>query len=277
MTSMIFWVVLFFYMGPVHRTLVTDYHDVNNKLEAMVPMLTQRTKKKLPHSSGDCISRWRQKNPHATTVDTKAAHRDCKGSKPLAQVNEDPVNVTARWIEGLDTLTLSELKITQPQSNVGTQLWNVTLSGEFSDLHIWLKVLLAGKLWIDDYMCCSGPFHFALRASALCDDQHGFYSPIKLEVAQLDAFDWKHNANWQDSMGSHISLSVDYGQKSSVQDNVRAVFIKQISKFSIRLLDNTELNPLDIAAQILRTVVKENSGSKCPRMPETGGPLKLKL
>lgn len=183
---------------------------------------------------------------------------------------KEPVNVTARWIEGLDTVKLQELRITQPKNPIGPQLWNLTLSGEFTGLHIWLKVMLGGKLWINDYMCCQNPFRFSLRASAICDDEHGFMSPIKLEVAQLDPFDWKHDANWEDAMGSHISLSVDYGQKSSVQNQVREVFVSQIGNVRIRLADQTVWDPLVVAAQILQTVVRQNSGSKCPRMGANG-------
>jgi len=247
--------------------LVTDYHDVNHKLEEMIPMITNKIKGKIPHSSGDCAARWRQKNPTALEVDEVAARSDCQGHHAITKMNKNPVNVTARWIEGLNTLSFKELKIDQPTNNVGPQLWNLTLSGEFTDLHIWLKVMLGGKLWINDYMCCKNPFRFSLRASALCTEDHGFYSPVKLAVASLDPFDWKHDANWQDSMGSHITLSVDYGQKSSVQDSVREIFVSQIGEFKMLLQDGMELQPLNIAAEILQTVVKQNSGSKCPRMP----------
>jgi len=269
-SCMIIFVVLFWTKGPWKQNLVKDYHDVNNKLEAMLPVLTHKAMSRIPHSSGDCIARWKQKNPSSSFVDDAAAHVDCKGEQPITHMAKEPVNVTARWIEGLDTVKLQELRITQPKNPIGPQLWNLTLSGEFTGLHIWLKVMLGGKLWINDYMCCQNPFRFSLRASAICDDEHGFMSPIKLEVAQLDPFDWKHDANWEDAMGSHISLSVDYGQKSSVQNQVREVFVSQIGNVRIRLADQTVWDPLVVAAQILQTVVRQNSGSKCPRMGANG-------
>merc|ERR1719230_1406152 len=115
----------------------------------MLPVLSNKAQARIPHSSGDCIARWKQKNPGLSYVDDSAAHKDCSGEHPITKMAKNPVNVTARWIEGLDTVTFQELKITQPLNNTGSQLWNLTLTGEFTGLHIWLKVMLGGKLWID--------------------------------------------------------------------------------------------------------------------------------
>merc|ERR1719247_126076 len=99
--SMVFWVLVFWYMGPLKPDLVTDYQDVNNKLEAMLPVFTHKAKARIPHSSGDCIARWKQKNPGLDYVDDSAAHQDCKGEHPITKISKQPVNVTARWIEGI--------------------------------------------------------------------------------------------------------------------------------------------------------------------------------
>ena len=32
------------------------------------------------------------------------------------------------------------------------QVWNLTVSAEFTGLHIWLKVVLGDEVWDDDYM-----------------------------------------------------------------------------------------------------------------------------
>jgi hypothetical protein len=257
-----------FSKGPFRRTNVADYRDGNTLLEGMLPMITSKLKEKLPHSTGDCAARWAQKHPAGIERSSEAAiHQGCNGDRPLARLAQGGVNVTAKWIEGLDTLQIRELKITQPSSNVGRKIWNLTLSAEFTDLHIWLKVKLGQKVLANNYMCCTNPFKFAVRASAMCTDEHGFFSPVKVEVPELDPFDWSSAAQWRDQWGSNVKLTVDVGKKNSVQQQVRDMFTGQAGKMSLRLNDGTTVDPWVVFAKLLRTIVYQNSGSKCPHMP----------
>merc|ERR1712106_525761 len=130
------------------------------------------------------MTRWekRVKSGQVDGTDRAAANKDCKGKAALTKLEKGGNNIIVRWMEGINTLVVREMRISPPPKDAYAQLWNFTLAAEFTDLHIWLKVMLNGEPWDDDYMCCDNPFRVAIRVSALCTDNHGFFSPVSVSA-----------------------------------------------------------------------------------------------
>lgn len=275
-----FWCVLLYNGGNPKRPVLKDIGAVNSRLETMSPFVTNMLRGKLPHSIGDCQARFRQRVRAGLIQDDgspDAYHKDCHGEKSLFHVAKttgqgaSTVNITVRWIEGLDTLEFNEVRVTAPPpaDADAVQVWNTTISASFTGLHIWLKVYLGDVLWVDDYMCCHNPFHWEIRISALCDEERGFFPPLKMEVSDMDDFNWVHRTNWQDQIGNSQGLTVDYGQHGHVEEMIRGVVMGKTGKFWLNRPDGSRIDPFSVGAKVLNRVARHNNGehaSKCPRM-----------
>lgn len=270
--TFVFWVLLLYQWGPYWKPTIASLDDVNTLLEDMSPFVTSMVQGKLPSSFGDCHYRFdeRVRKGELQASDSGAVHRDCRGEGSLTsfskQTQGNDVNITVRWVEGLETIAVRDLKVLQPDTNVGPQVWNTTLSASFTGLKIWLRVMLGSQLWIDDYMCCHGPFRFQVRASATCNDEHGFYSPIKVEVSDMDDFNWIHRTNWQDEEGNSQGFTVNYGSFDAVQETIRGMVMQKAGNFWIDRPDGSRVSPLDLGVQLLNRVTSRSIGKTCPRM-----------
>mmetsp|Transcript_115548 Transcript_115548/g.204221 ORF Transcript_115548/g.204221 Transcript_115548/m.204221 type:complete len:1057 (-) Transcript_115548:56-3226(-) len=277
--TFVFWCVLLYNGGPFRRPVIDDLDDLNNRLETMAPFVTNMFRGKLPHSIGDCQARWTH-NMQAGLAqnDHPSLHADCHGDKSLFQISQassqgTTVNITVRWIEGLDTLQFDRVKVQPPPSSglEDVQVWNSTIAASFTGLHIWLKVFLGDVLWVDDYMCCQNPFHFELKVSAMCDEQRGFFPPLKLEVSDMDDFNWVHRTNWQDQIGNSQGFTVDYGQHGHVEEAIREIIMGKTGRFWVNRPDGSQIDPLKMGANALNRIALENRGdaaAKCPHLRE---------
>lgn len=93
--------------------------------------------------------------------------------------------------------------------------WYITLSAMFTDLHVYMKVIVNGKAlsglsgphgrqeWLKDYMCCDKILHFTLKVFAECRIGEGFSragpgdllkacndSALHLELVNMDKIDF---------------------------------------------------------------------------------------
>merc|ERR1712232_1540657 len=119
----------------------------------------EKLAERLPFSAGNCQGFWEHKvNLGEVSYSDAAARADfdksCHGHKALAKVNKVRLQGEASWATGLNTLQITSLQVVPPASTAEeVQEWRLVVNGTFTDLHVWLKIFLGGKPFVNDYMC----------------------------------------------------------------------------------------------------------------------------
>merc|ERR1712048_335539 len=126
--------------------------------------------------------------------------RQCAGSSPLVHVSQDSggrdIDAAALWVTGLNTLEVTDMKVLPPSKRTASpQQWNMTFSGIFRNVHVWMKVDVGGKEWVNDYLCCDDPFHFVIQAATQCLEESGFV-PLELSIVDSDPIKFVHSLEY---------------------------------------------------------------------------------
>jgi hypothetical protein len=257
--------------GPLIHVRFNGLDDVNDRLSRAVNAINMMLPKKLPESAGDCDALWEHRARIVNTSNALSIPRDrCVGSEPLANKSVGGVGFAARWLTGIDTIKVTHILILPPKSVIGIQNWRLRLSGQFGDLHVWLKVWLDNKqlselvqpliepVWIDDNMCCTNPFHFTIELSAVCSPGKGFNS-MRLDIPHFDAIDLKHTVN--DTQGSYHT---DYGSFEVLQEALRKMFTMKAAQVQVQTQDGYIDNPMLNLSSAIDKIVVMNAGHHCP-------------
>jgi len=265
-----FWLVILFSHGPTLEPEIASLDDVNTVLSKILPVTNRHLHMKIPESAGDCEELWehRIKNGEALYAKPQSeVMRHCSGHRPLSHIKKRSghtnMEVTAKWATGLNTLEIMDILI-MPPTNVTeiTQQWNMTVTAKFSDLHVWLKVVLGDEEWINDYMCCDTPFHFTIQASVQCTLGFGFH-PMQLNVLHMDHIEFVHRVEVGRSQGFSASYHVDYGRSEMVEHTIMNLMTGKTGKFLIKNSDGSTTDPLASASNVLNDIVFLNTGQQC--------------
>jgi len=262
----------FYVHGPVATPNIQNLWDLNREVEVMVPLVNTRMREKLPHSVGNCQALWEhevKKGADASSYDNFMT--GCRGQKALAQVHDQRLFGEATWATGIDSLEIMQLQV-RPPINIthDTRRWNMTVSGRFTDLHLWLRVNMGDRELINDYMCCRNPFHFAIEASVTCTDGKGF-GVVELEVAQIDRIEFEHQTEIASDPLDETSLQVNYGSFKEVEGSVRDFLTMKTGHLLLKNPDGSVTDPLDSAGSYLQKIVELNTGHLCLRHADAMG------
>jgi len=276
-----FWAVIAHMSSPAHTPKTMTRATVNGVLEGLLPAANRRIRSSIPESKGKCDSLWKR-YPHE--------HADCDGRAPLAHlVTERGWDVNVLWATGLNKVIITEMKVeepvTLPQDNEA-QRWDLTLSGVFTDLRVWVQAAKAGEEWINDNICCDKNFTFAVQASTTCDQNDGF-NAIRLKMLRMDHAEMESTVAEWDDPGYSGMIKVDYGDAEDVGNFDLMTVIQNYLSGKVgggRLLMRTEIGSLDVLdflTERLQDVVRWNTHPNrlCPASPimspssaEKGGP-----
>jgi hypothetical protein len=266
-----FWLVLLYSNGPTHIREIGDLHDFNHALSVLLPLTNRKLHERIPHSAGNCEALWQHRVQTGQELYAGADvdfHRSCKGSsKPLATYTKKNLRVQASWVTGLDSLEIMDIEVPPPsRHSVQTEHWNLTLSGRFNDIHLWLKVVWGSHEFINGYMCCNNAFNFKLEVTANCTAGAGF-SGVEVKVAHIDSIEWvQHETNLiSDDPNNEASLEVNYGSYSAVQQALRNVLTMKTGQLVVENPDGSERNPLQSAASVVDDIMELNTGHHCVR------------
>jgi hypothetical protein len=266
----VFWLVLLYNHGPMLEPEISDLGSMNSVLSRVLPVTNTRLHQQFPESAGDCQGLWdhRVQNGKAIYASPRSeVHKRCKGQSPLAhmvkQNGHGKMEVTAKWATGLNTLEIMDILLTKP-FNVSyyTQQWNLTVTAKFADVHVWLKVMLGEKEWVNDYMCCDKAFHFTIRATAQCTQGFGFH-PMRLHVLRMDPIEIQHNVEVEKNQDFSASYHVDYGRNEEVERVIKKFLSGNRGKLLIKNSDGSTTDPLASASEVLNDIVFLNTGQQC--------------
>jgi len=266
----VFWAVLLYNHGPMLEPEISDLGSMNSVLSRVIPVTNTRLHEKIPESAGDCqgFFEHRLRNGKAIYASPRSeVHKRCKGQKALAhmvkQNGHTKMEVTAKWATGLNTLEIMDILITKP-FNVSyyTQQWNLTVTAKFADLHVWLKVLLGEKEWVNDYMCCDKAFHFTIQATVQCTQGFGFH-PMRLHVLRMDPIEIQHEVEVEKKQDFSASYHVDYGRNEKVEHVIKKFLSGDRGKLLIKNSDGSTTDPLASASEVLNDIVFLNTGQQC--------------
>jgi len=265
-----FWLVLLYNHGPMLEPEISDLGSMNEVLSTLLPVTNTRLHQQFPESAGDCQGLYdhRLQNGKAIYASPRSEVRKrCNGEAPLAhmvkQNGHTKMEVTAKWATGLNTLELMDILIAKP-FNVSyyTQQWNLTVKAKFEDVHVWLKVLLGEKEWINDYMCCDKAFHFTIQASVQCTQGFGFH-PMRLHVLRMDPIEIQHNVEVEKQQDFSAYYHVDYGRNEGVEHVIKKFLSGNSGKLLIKNSDGSTTDPLASASEVLNDIVFLNTGQQC--------------
>jgi hypothetical protein len=271
----VFWLLLLYFHGPLATREITQLADFNRALGVLLPLTNEKLRRKLPHSAGDCDQFWQQRvqTGQEPFEGSKAEfHKSCRGKKPLGSYRKKSVVITAEWVTGVNSLKITDMTVHPPLNpSAAKQHWDMTIAGQFTDLHLWLNVKWGKRELINNYISLAAsadkPFHFSLAASANCSAGSGFQG-IELGVAHIDEIQWTEHMN--NLMPSHnlggveTSVEVDYGSHSAVEDALRNALTMQTGHLIVRSPDGSETNPLESVGSVVSDVVRLNTGESCP-------------
>jgi hypothetical protein len=275
--SFTFWFLfaMFYRHGPVPSPKIKDLDDVNSVLSRFIPLENEELKKMLPYAAGSCEDLWEfQSQPGQSLYsgDATAWKADCLGHHPLAETTEDSgmgeaMNVKAKWATGLDTLELTRFEVVPPTNIIGdSQRWTVQIGALFTDLHVYIKVMLGDEVFIPTApMCCNNPFHFTLQLSAVCEKGVGF-GHVELEVLDMDKIEFVHSVQAQSQRpGEATSYQVNYGRSGVVDKALRKFMSLKMGRIVISNHDGTTDDPLESMGSVLDHIVQLNTGHHCLR------------
>jgi len=249
---------------------IAGLEDVNTALSKLLPNANARLHAEIPESSGDCKALWEHRITNGKAMyasPPSEVHRLCRGEAPLVHQTrnrrQSSMEVTAKWATGLNTLEIMDILILPPANITAyTQEWNMTIRAKFSDLKVWLKVLLGDEEWVDDYMCCDNPFKFTVQVSVRCTLGRGFH-PIQLHVLHMDEINFKHRVEVQRTQDFSASWNIDYGRSDDVEQMLRKFLTGKRGKLLIRNSDGSTTDPLASASHVLNNIVFLNTGQQC--------------
>lgn len=266
--TMCFWILLLFNHGPVAEPEIQSLDDVNTMLSRLLPATNEQLRQRLPESGGDC---------ERLTQHRGGSPQNCVGHKPFAHhsstrtsgITQTKMDISAEWAEGLNTLTVLDLSIAEPGNVTNAsvpeswdQVWNVTLSGMFTDLNVMMKVDLNGKEFIRDYLCCKTPFNFVIQVSAVCSQEAGF-SDFTLHVLHLDTLDFIQKGYMSNLAGTTATFQVDYGSFSAVEEALRSFMTGKTGHLVIENTDGSTTDPSIGVGKVLEEIVHMNAGTRC--------------
>jgi len=267
--SAIFWVLLLYFHSPQAIPTVKAVSDVNRVLQVSLPVVNQRLHGKIPESAGNCEELWLRSA--SKLMSRQDFDRRCRGKKPLAHVTHRRMSGEASWATGINSLEILDItlrsmdshKSTGQNSSGSVQRWNLAITGHFKDLHVWLKVNIGNKPWIDDYMCCNNPFNFALLATADCISGVGF-QPVQLKVVHLDRIEFQHQVDIQSSRpGDYASYQINYGNSQAVEKAIHDFLTMKTGHIMLRNPDGSVVDPLEVLGSLLRDITLLNTGHQC--------------
>jgi len=267
-----FWCLILYAHGPTLEPEIASLEDVNTVLSKILPVTNQHLHSKIPESAGDCGALWEHRVATGKALyasPRSEVHRNCKGKSPLAHqkknTGQTDLDVTAKWARGLNTLEIMDILILPP-TNVSayTQEWNMTFRAKFSDLRVWLKVILgdSNKPWVDDYMCCDKAFHFTIQASVRCTLGYGF-RPIQLHVLHMDPIIFKHHGELSRSGDFRAEWNIDYGRSDDLEKVLKNFLTGKQGKVLFKNSDGSTTDPLASASDVLNNIVFLNTGQQC--------------
>jgi len=271
----VFVLLLLYFNGPVAPREIVDLGDFNHALSVLLPLTNEKLSEKLPQIAGDCDTFWEErieKGEESFDGSYAQFQKSCRGKKPLGSNTKNGVTITARWVTGVNSLEITDMTVrpsVDPQTAV--QHWEMTIAGQFTDLHLWLQIKWGKHELINNYMCCNGPFHFSLLASADCTSEKGFEG-VELQVGHMDQIEWIQNVNTITSshdLDLETNMEVNYGSYSAVEDALRNALTMQTGRLMVRNPDGSEMNPLEGVGSILGDIVLLNTGRHCPPVQDS--------
>jgi len=253
---------------------ISSLSDVNTMLEVYLPNANDRLQRWMPESAGDCDALTRYRTDHgmpAPAKELKDQDRQCAGSSPLVHVSQDnggrDIDASALWVTGLNTLEVTDMRVLPPSKlSVSPQQWNMTFSGVFRNVHVWVKVDVGGKEWVNDYLCCDNPFRFVLQATADCVEESGF-TPMELSIVDSDPIKFGHK--WEDTSQDDWSITSssiewDYGRQGLVEQELRKVVTGKTGTLLVKTTSGAVIDALKSVSNLLTDVVKLNTRQLCP-------------
>ncbi|CAE8683668.1 unnamed protein product [Polarella glacialis] len=256
--------------GPLRPSEIASLTDLNGAVSRILPTANLKLQDRIPRSAGDCQAFWEfrvAKGEVLFSSPLSEMHRHCAGSSPLAhtqtQTGRSMMDISALWATGLNTLELADVVI-KPPANISEpeQKWQVTMSGLFTNLHIFLQVLLDGDDFLRDYFCCDQVFHFTLQATAVCVPGIGF-QPMQLNMLHMDKIEFVEKSSMVLSPGASASLNVDYGTSEVVAQVLEKFMTLKTGKLLSRDEDGSTTDLFGSASNVLGHIVFLNSGHHC--------------
>jgi len=267
-----FWCIILYIHGPLMSPDITSVSDMNALLSSLVPATNEKLHRRIPESHGDCEALWQHRVDIGEVLyegpGVPRGGQRCTGNEPIAHMSQTrgsrTVNTTASWATGLNTLEIMDWRLLPPEDvTVSPQMWNMSVRGKFTDLHVWIKVLLGDKEWVNDYMCCDKSFHFTIQASARCVQGRGF-ERVRLHVLHMDAIDFKHEEQYEGGQGDSTSIAWDYGRFGVVEKALSNFMTLNTGKLLMKNSDGSIVDVLSSASGVLEDIVMLNTGHHCP-------------
>jgi len=183
---------------------------VNEVILGLLPRMNSKMTDVIPESKGDCNALW---------LRFVNQHPKCVGRGPLARIHTDEDwDVNVLWATGLNEVVLTEMVLQKPtwvSPEHLTQKWDLTATGVFPHLKVWVKAEKNGEEWVDNYVCCNQNFSFTVQASTLCTHGVGFDN-ITMKMVRMDRPEMESTVTQWDLPGSHGELTVDFGDVNTV-------------------------------------------------------------
>jgi len=262
--------------GPPPSPDIVDLSDLNGILrDRILPKVNEHIHRHMPVSKGLCQeleSMYGKATVDGmTTYNSTREHSHCMGHAPLSKITTDSgMDITVKWATGLNELEITNMSVHAPQRVApDSHLWNLTLSGVFTNLHVWVQAISGDRQWLDDNVCCDKDFKFTIQASAFCNDTVGFGN-IDLGVVYVDRPEIGHTIDsWKGSDGEGF-IKIDFGDigdvshtdiRQKIQDYMRGGKGQLMMKFQ-------EGGPKDVMEYVrkrLNRIIELNrDGEKCP-------------
>jgi hypothetical protein len=259
---------------PAVSPEISNLSDVNTMLSVYLPNANDRLQRWMPESAGDCDQLTLYRTAHgmpAPAKELKDQRKQCAGSSPLVHVSQDKggrdIDASALWVTGLNTLEVTDMKVLPPSKlNASPQQWNMTFSGVFKNVHVWVKVAVGGKEWVNDYLCCDNPFRFVLQATTNCVEESGF-TPMELSIVDSDPIKFGHK--WEDTTQDDWSITSssiewDYGRQGLVEHEIRKVITGKTGTLLVKTTSGAVIDALKSVSNLLTDVMKLNTRQLCP-------------
>eukprot|EP00930_Biecheleria_cincta_P040751 TRINITY_DN27913_c0_g1_i1.p1 TRINITY_DN27913_c0_g1~~TRINITY_DN27913_c0_g1_i1.p1 ORF type:complete len:1079 (-),score=172.59 TRINITY_DN27913_c0_g1_i1:18-3254(-) len=268
-----FWGALLCSHGPTRPPTISSVVDLNSAVSRILPAVNRKLYAKIPESSGDCEAYWQYRARQGEVLISSPQSemtRGCSGQSPLTHfttmTGRSVTNVTALWAKGLNTLELANVKVLAPAANLSTaeQQWYLTISGLFTDVHIYLQVLVDGEEFLKGYMCCDNKLHFTLQVSAVCVPGVGFGS-MHLQMLHMDKIDFVQRTEMVTSPSSSASFEMDYGTSAVVEQTIENFMTLKTGKLLMRHSDGSTSDTLGTASTVLSQIIDLNAGHHCPQ------------
>eukprot|EP00928_Gymnodinium_smaydae_P020534 TRINITY_DN17934_c0_g3_i1.p1 TRINITY_DN17934_c0_g3~~TRINITY_DN17934_c0_g3_i1.p1 ORF type:complete len:1087 (+),score=121.49 TRINITY_DN17934_c0_g3_i1:41-3301(+) len=266
--------------GPTHSKHFENLRDVNNALAESLSTINDGLSKKVPESMGDCDALAKHRSESHTTAKEVGK---CVGHAPIANKTHQNLHITAKWITGLNSIRIQKIMVMPPKHppswsapDVAEQRWNFIVNGEFTDLHIWLKVDLLTELfgkeifdnvWLNDNICCSKPINFTIQASAVCTPDRGFHQ-MHMDIPYLDMVDFTHvdHPGFMEALDRARLKTLRLFEaplKTAFVQALRKVVKDKSENMRVQTKDDV-VNPMVYISDMMESVLVLNTGHRCP-------------